>query len=66
MKPKNKKEDFQEYYQVIYVLGASQSGNMLTGKGILRTGYGNTEEIRGLRAGYGNKKIDSTSSFNKL
>ena len=32
-------------------LGASLFGNMLTGKGMLRTGYGKGM----LRAGYGNK-----------
>ena len=33
-------------------LGVSLLGNMLTGKGILRTGYGNKEEKGILRAGY--------------
>ena len=34
-------------------LGASLFGNMSTGKGILRTGYGNKEGKGRLRAGYG-------------
>ena len=36
-------------------LGASLLENMLTGKGILRTGYGNKEGKGMLRAGYGSK-----------
>ena len=36
-------------------LGASLLGNMLTGKGIVRTSYGNKEGKGILRAGYGNK-----------
>ena len=36
-------------------LGASLLGNMLTGKGILRAGYGNEEGKGILRAGYGFK-----------
>ena len=48
-------------------LGASLSGNMLAGKGIVRARYGNKEGKGILRAGYGSKKVsDSTSSFNKL
>ena len=52
-------------------LRASLLGNMLTGKGILRAGYGSkdfqSKEGKGkLTAGYGNKKIfNSTPSFNK-
>ena len=34
-------------------LGASLLGNLLTGKGMLRAGYGNKEEKGMLRAGYG-------------
>ena len=47
-------------------LGASQLGNMLAGKRVVRAGEGI------IRAGYGSnrssfkKKIDSTTSFNKL
>ena len=36
-------------------LGASLSGNMLTGKGMLKAGYGNKEGKEMLRAGYGSK-----------
>ena len=46
------------------LLGASLLGNMLTGKWILRTGYGHKKGTGVLRAGYRNKKIDSTPSFN--
>ena len=38
-------------------LGASSLGNMLTGKGMLRTGYGDKEGKGMLRAGYGNKRL---------
>ena len=54
---------------LLCALGASLLGNMLTGKGILRAGYGNKKERGMLRAGYGSlikKNFDSTSSFNKL
>ena len=37
-------------------LGASLLGNMLTGKGIVRVGYGSKEGKGIVRAGYGNKK----------
>ena len=37
-------------------LGASLLGNLLTGKGVLRAGYGNKNKGKGVvRAGYGNK-----------
>ena len=36
-------------------LGASLLGNMLTGKGIVRAGYGNEKGKGMLRAGYGNR-----------
>ena len=36
-------------------LGASLLGNMLSGKGIVRAGYGDKEGKRILRAGYGSK-----------
>ena len=36
-------------------LGASLLGNMLSGKGIVREGYGNKEGKGILRAGYGSK-----------
>ena len=58
-------------------LEASLEGNTLTGKGMLRAGYRNKEGKGMLRAGFGSKdfqskgfqlkkKINSTSSFNKL
>ena len=48
------------------ILGTGLLGNMLTGKGILRAGYGNKEGKGILRDGYGNKKIfDSASFFDK-
>ena len=37
------------------ILGASLLRNMLTGKGIVRAGYGNKKGKGMLRAGYGNK-----------
>ena len=36
-------------------LGASLLGNLLTGKGFVRTGYGNNKGKGVVRAGYGNK-----------
>ena len=50
-------------------LRATLLGNMLTRRGILRTGYGNKEGKGISRAVYGfsiKKKINSTPSFNKL
>ena len=35
-------------------LGASSLGNLLTGKGFVRVGYGNNKEKCVVRAGYGN------------
>ena len=47
-------------------LGASLLGNMLTGKRMLRAGYGIKEGKGILRAGYRSKNIfNSTPSFNK-
>ena len=47
-------------------LGASLLWNILTGKGILRAGYGNYEGKGILRASYGSKKVfHSTPTFNK-
>ena len=40
---------------LLCTLGAILLGNMLTGKGMLRAGYGNIEEKGVLKAGYGNK-----------
>ena len=36
------------------ILGASLLGNLLTGKGIERAGYGNNKGKGVVRAGYGN------------
>ena len=37
-------------------LGGSLLGNLLTGKGVVRAGYGNNNKRKGVvRAGYGNK-----------
>ena len=41
-------------------LGASLLGNMLSGKGIVREGYGNKEGKGILRAGYGSKGSSNT------
>ena len=38
-------------------LGASLLGNMWTGKGIVRAGYGNKKGNGIIRAGYGNKSF---------
>ena len=43
-------------------LGASLLGNLLTGKGVVRAGYGNSKGKGVVRAGYGNQlknKVDS-------
>ena len=40
---------------LLCTLGAILLGNMLTGKGMLRAGYGNIEGKGVLKAGYGNK-----------
>ena len=53
-------------------LGATLIGNMLTGKGMLRVGYGNKEGKGILRGGYGSKNFESkiisdfTPSCNKV
>ena len=52
MKQKNKKKDFQV---LLGTLGASLLGNLLTGKEILRAGYGNNKGKEIVRAGYGNQ-----------
>ena len=44
-------------------LGASLLGNMLSGKGIVREGYGNKEGKGILRAGYGSKGSSITKIF---
>ena len=37
-------------------LGGSLLGNLLTGKGVVRSGYGNNKGKGVVRAGYGNNK----------
>ena len=52
---------------LILTLGASLLGNILTGKGIVRGGYGNKEEKGISKAGYGSPDhLFPTPSFNKL
>ena len=50
------------------ILGANLLGNILRGKRMLRAGYENKEEKKGvLRSGYGNKMFfDLHQSFNNL
>ena len=49
---------------LLRTLGASLLGNMLPGKGIVKTSYGNKEGEGILRAGYpSKKKFNSASSF---
>ena len=45
---------------LLCTLGASLLRNMLTGKGIVRAGYGNEEGKGIVRAGYGNKEDKRT------
>ena len=47
-------------------LGASLLGNMLAGKGVIRTQEGTARVGYGLKRSSFKKKIDSTTSFNKL
>ena len=50
---KEQKEGFLS--MLLGTLGASLLGNLLSGKGIVRAGYGN-KKVKGIaRAGYGNK-----------
>ena len=42
---------------ILGTLRASLLGNVLTGKGIVRAGYGNKQGKEILRAGYGSKKV---------
>ena len=63
MKLKDKKGRFLS--MLLGTLGASLSGDILLGKGVIRAGEGTS------KVGYGSKrpsliKIDSTTSFNKL
>ena len=39
-------------------LGASLLGNLLTGKGAIATSQGRVEQAKGLKADYGDNKID--------
>ena len=50
---------------LIGILGVSFFGNMLTGKGILRAGYGNKERKGILRTGCRSKSSNSSLFFNK-
>ena len=63
MKQKNKNEGFL----VLNTLGASLSGNMLAGKGVIRAGEGTTTVGCGSEKSSLKKKFfDSTPSINKL
>ena len=42
--------------KLLSTLGYNFLGNMVTGKGIVRTGYGNKKGKKIVRAGYGKKK----------
>ena len=42
-------------------LGAGLLGNVLSGKGMLRAGYGNKEGKEILRGGYGSKNISDSA-----
>ena len=63
---KQQKEEFLE--MLFSTLEANLSGNMLTGKGMLRVGYRNKEGKEMQRAGYGSSinQFNFTPSFNKL
>ena len=66
---KNETKEQKEVFlsMLLETLGASLLGNRLTGKGIVRAGYGNKKGKGMLRAGYGIKLIfNATSSFNKF
>ena len=52
---KEQKRGFLE--MLLGTIEASLLGNMLTRKGIVRTGYGNKQGKGILRAGYGSKKF---------
>ena len=51
---KEQKGGFLE--MILGTLGATLSGNMLSGKVLVRLGYGNNERKRMLKGDYGNKK----------
>ena len=55
---------------ILGTLAASLFGNLLSGKGVCRTGHGNKQGKGTIRADYGNKEeikksSNSTTSFNK-
>ena len=54
-KTKNETKDQKGAFQRVFLgtLGANLLGNMLTGKGMFRSAYGNKEGKRMSRAGYG-------------
>ena len=55
VKNETKKQKGGLFSMLLDTLGASLLGNMLTGKGIVRAGYGNEKGKGMLRAGYGNR-----------
>ena len=55
VKNETKKQKGGLFSMLLDTLGASLLGNMLTGKGIVRAGYGNEKRKGMLRAGYGNR-----------
>ena len=46
---------------LLVTLGAGLLGNVFSGKGMLRAGYGNKEGKEILRGGYGSKKISDSA-----
>ena len=46
---------------LLVTLGAGLLGNVLSGKGMLRAGYGNKEGKEILRGEYGSKKISDSA-----
>ena len=67
IKNETKKQKGGFLSMLLGTLGASLFGNVLSGKGMSRTGYGNNSGKGMYRAGYGLKKIiTSISTFNKF
>ena len=56
IKNETKKQKWEFWSMLLGTLGASLSGNLLSGKGIVRAGSGNKKGKGIVRAGYGNKK----------
>ena len=56
IKNETKKQKWEFWSMLLGTLGASLSGNLLSGKGIVRAGSGNKKGKEIVRAGYGNKK----------